>query len=180
MQNVSIARRYARALLEAAGPKADEVLSQLDALVAYYQAHPEAWSIAASPVATRDQRMTVVGTVLRFSTNPNETLVNTLKLLVDRNRFSILPDVARQFRDLVDVRLGRVRGKVTSATPLGEAHVAAIKQSLEKLTQRQVMLEQTVDRSVLGGVVASVGSKTYDGSLRNQLSLLGQHLTATR
>lgn len=93
-------------------------------------------------------------------------LTNLLKLLVDRNRMEVLPQLTRGYRDLVDARIGRVRGKVTSAVGLTAGQLAAVCGSLESLTQRRVLLESTVDASLLGGVVAQVGSRTYDGSLK--------------
>jgi F-type H+-transporting ATPase subunit delta len=103
--------------------------------------------------------------------------VNLLKLMTDRNRFDVLPFLTRQYRDLVDLRVGRVRGQITSARALDEAQVRGIKLSLESMTQRSVVLESSVDASLLGGVVAQVGSKVYDGSLKAQLKDLSQALS---
>ena len=86
-------------------------------------------------------------------------------------------DLARSYRELVDARMGRVRGKVASAVKMGDAQVAALKKQLEALTQRSVVLETSVDASLLGGVVATVGSHQFDGSLRSQLNELGRTLT---
>ena len=74
--------------------------------------------------------------------------------------------------------MGRVRGSVTSAAKLGDAQVEALKKQLEAITQRSVVLDTKVDPSLLGGVVAQVGSHMYDGSLRSQLAELGRTLTA--
>ncbi len=176
MQNVSVARRYARALLDAAGPSADAVLVQLEALVSYFEADHEAWVSVSSPAITRPQRLATLEVMMKAIGGVASTLVNLLKLLTDRNRFEVLPTLARQYRDMVDVSVGRVRGKVTSATKLGDEQLVAIKQSLETISQRNVVLEANVDPSILGGVVAQVGSRTFDGSLRRQLQDLGQQL----
>ena len=52
----------------------------------------------------------------------------------------------------------------------------SIKAQLETLTQRKVLLDAKVDPTILGGVVASVGSRTYDGSLKSQLREMGRQL----
>jgi len=176
MQNVSVARRYARALLDASGPQADAVLVQLDALVAFFEANQDAWVAVSSPAITKPQRLAALEAIFKSVGGVQPTLVNLLKLLTDRNRSAVLPTLARQFRDMVDVSVGRVRGKVTSAIKLPDEQLMAIKQSLEALSQRNVVLETKVDPSILGGVVAQVGSRTFDGSLRRQLQDLGQQL----
>jgi F-type H+-transporting ATPase subunit delta len=67
---------------------------------------------------------------------------------------------------------------VTSAAKLGDTQVAALKQQLEALTHRSVVLETKVDPALIGGVVANVGSYQYDASLRSQLAELGRALSA--
>jgi F-type H+-transporting ATPase subunit delta len=176
MQNVSVARRYARALLDASGDSADQVLSQLDELVRYLHTAPDVLGALSNPALSRSQRMAMTEGLIKAAPGLAPTLANTLRLLTDRNRFSSLPALALQFRELVDLRLGRVRGTVTSATTLGDAQLTAIKVQLETLTQRKVVLETKLDPSLIGGVVATVGSRTYDGSVKNQLREMGRQL----
>ncbi len=179
MSNVPVARRYARALLDAAGTQADQVLEQLEGIVHYLESQPELFSAISSPTMTRTERLGLVETIITHSTEPQSAVANLLRLLNERNRFSALPFIARQFRDLVDLRMGRIRGQVTSATKLGDEQVAAIQKQLETLTQRSIALETKVDPSLIGGVVAQVGSHQYDGSLRSQLAELGRTLMSS-
>ena len=175
MANVSIARRYARAILEAAGASADQVLSELQALVVALEGSAELKDLFSNPAYSRAQRNGVLESILK--SNPVQpALANALRLLNDRNRLYSLADITRIYRDLVDVRMGRVRGKVTSAKPLGADQLKALEDSLQKLTQRDVLLEAKTDPSLLGGVTAQVGSVVYDGSLRNQLDQLAREL----
>jgi len=178
MSNVPVARRYARALLDAAGAEADKVLEQLESLAKYFEAQPAMLETLASPTLSRTQREAIVNALITNAPGMLPVVTNLLKLLNDRNRFGSLPFIARQFRDMVDSRMGRVRGTVTSATKLGDAQVDALKKQLESLTQRNVVLETKVDPSLIGGVVAQVGSKQYDGSLKSQLRELGRTLTS--
>jgi F-type H+-transporting ATPase subunit delta len=178
MSNIPVARRYARALLDAAGTNADVVLDQLEALTTYFEGNKPLFAAMSSPALTREQRTGLTASVIQAVPGLHQTVVNLLKLVTDRNRFGELHTITRQYRDLVDARLGRVRGQVTSATTLGKDQVEAIKQSLEKLTSKQVLLDLKVDKSLIGGVVAQVGSKQYDGSLKSQLHELGQRLSS--
>ncbi len=177
MSNVPVARRYARALLEAAGANADQVLEQLESLIAFFDGHKELFETIASPTLTKTQRMNLVEAIVTNTPGLQPVLANVMRLLTDRNRFGALPFIARQYRDMVDSRMGRVRGRVTSAAKLGDAQVAALKAQLEALTQRSVVLETSVDPSLIGGVVANVGSHQYDGSIRAQLQELGRTLS---
>jgi F-type H+-transporting ATPase subunit delta len=177
MSNVPVARRYARALLDAAGAEADQILTQLESITAFFESHNELFLTLSSPTLTRTQRMGLVEAVIANAPGLSAVLANLLKLLTDRNRFQSLHFIARQFRDMVDSRMGRVRGRVTSAAKLGDPQVAALKKQLEALTQRSVVLETKVDPSLIGGVIANVGSHQYDASLRSQLADLSRTLS---
>jgi len=176
MSNVPVARRYARALLDAAGAEADQVLEQLENLSTYFESQPAIFETISSPALSRAQRLSLVDAIITNSPGIAPVVANLMKLLNDRNRFGSMPFIARQFRDMVDSRMGRVRGTVTSAAKLGDTQVAAIKKQLESITQRSVVLETKVDTALIGGVVAQVGSHLYDGSLRSQLAELGRTL----
>jgi F-type H+-transporting ATPase subunit delta len=176
MVNVSIARRYARALLEAAGASADEVLAQLEQFVEALQSSTELKDIMSNPAYTVSQRRGIVEKLISSAGDVNLSLANALKLLTERGRFGSLPDIARVYRDLVDVRMGRVRGRITSAKRLDPNAVTALTGALEKLTQKKVVLETREDPALIGGATATVGSQTYDGSLRAQLDELKKRL----
>jgi F-type H+-transporting ATPase subunit delta len=176
MVNVSIARRYARALLEASGASADEVLQQLEQFVEALQTSKELTDVVNNPAYTVSQRRAVVEQLISSAGSVNPSLSNALKLLTERGRFGALPDIARVYRDLVDVRMGRVRGRITSAKRLDPNVVSTLTGALEKLTQKKVVLETREDPALIGGATATVGSQTYDGSLRAQLDDLKKRL----
>ncbi|XXF77690.1 ATP synthase F1 subunit delta [Myxococcaceae bacterium GXIMD 01537] len=178
MVNVSIARRYARALLDvsAESGKADAVAEQLASFVDVFQKNAELSDVLLNPAYTREQRTAVVESVMKAIGSIDPALANTLRLLTERNRLPFLPDISRIFRDLADAQAGRVRGHVTSATTLSPEALANVRDALQQLTQRNVVLETRVDPALLGGVSAQVGSLLYDGSVRTQLEQLRREL----
>lgn len=177
MVNVSIARRYARALLDVAGAQADEVLQQLEALTASVQSSSELNDLLSNPAYNREQRAKVMTAVLAAVKVTAPALVKTVSLLNDRNRLGSLQDIARLYRTLVDQRVGRVRGTVTSAVALSDAQLKGLELGLEKVTQRDVVLEAKVDPALLGGLTAQVGGTIYDGSLKSQLQSIQRELS---
>ncbi|TSC27540.1 ATP synthase F1 subunit delta [Corallococcus sp. Z5C101001] len=179
MVNVSIARRYARAILDVAaeGNRTDVVAEQLNAFADVVGKSPELSDVLLNPAYSRAQRSRVVEAVLQsLPVTAEPALANALRLLVDRNRLGYLPDIARLYRDMADARAGRVRGQVTSAVPLTPDAVTRLQQSLQQLTQRNVVLETRVDPALLGGVSAQVGGTLYDGTLRTQLEEMRRQL----
>ena len=178
MVNVSIARRYARALLDVSSEvgRADAVSEQLSSLSGALAHNRELADVLFNPAFSREQRASVVEGLLKALGKVEPVLANSLRLLVDRNRLAYLPDIARLYRDMADAQAGRLRGHVTSATPLSADTLQSLAGTLKTLTQRNVVLEARVDPKVLGGVAAQVGSTLYDGTLRTQLEQLRREL----
>jgi len=180
MRNVSIARRYARALLDVASEAGspDRVLDQLTGLARLVSGHPDLARVLENPALAKAQQRGVVEGLISASGGLDPALANLLRVMVDRGRLPFLRDVARIYRDLADVRAGRVRGKITSAVPMGEDALRKLEQALERILQRDVVLEAQVDRALIGGVAAQVGPVLFDGSLRTQLDDLRRSLMA--
>lgn len=178
MVNVSIARRYARALLDVAAEsnRTDAVADQLSAFVKALEQNRELSDVFLNPAYTRAQRNQVVESLIKMMSNVEPALANTLRLLVDRNRLTYLPDIARVYRDMADARAGRVRGHVTSATKLAPDALEMLRKNLQQITQRDVILESKEDPKLLGGLSAQVGSVLFDGSIRTQLEELRREL----
>ena len=177
MVNVSVARRYARALLEASSPGAVVgIADQLSALAGLLASNPALADVIVNPAYSRAQRHGVVDGLIQLLKVESTVLGNFLRLLVDRNRLAMLPDVARLFRDMADEKAGRVRGTVVSAIPLDPQSIRQLESTLSQVLQKQVVLETRVDREILGGVSTQVGSVLFDGTLRSQLDDLKRAL----
>jgi F-type H+-transporting ATPase subunit delta len=180
MVNVSVARRYARALLEVAAESGDteKASEQLEGFSRAMQESEELSGVLLNPAFTRSQRSAVLEGILTSSGLANAAVGNFLRLLSERNRLSQLPDIARAFHDMADARAGRMRGRVWSAHALPKESLQKLRQALERITQRSIVLDTKVDPSLLGGVAAQVGPVMYDGSLKTQLEELRRTLSS--
>lgn len=172
-----LAKRYARALLETAAETGalEQVAADLDALGPHVAAKEVAAFFAnpGVPGAKKEAALTTVAE--RAAACP--LTVSLLRLLLTRQRLGLLPDIARLFQDLVDDRVGRVRGEVSAAVPLPPATLETLASRLSAATGCRVHLTPRVDPTVLGGLVARVGSTVYDASLRTQLRRMREVLS---
>ena len=173
----SLARRYARALLEIgeASGTTETIGREVDALAALYKASPELAQALASPVVARAQRRAILEEVLARMAVAKTTRAFAL-LLLERERTAYLPAIARELGELGDARMGRVRAEVVSTLNLPPETVDGIRALLARLTGKTVLLEETVDPELIGGVVTRVGDRVYDGSLRTQLERMRERI----
>ena len=173
----SLSRRYARALLGLArdGGTIAQAGEEL-ARAASTFADPALHGVVLNPGIAATARRAIVGRVLeRLALSP--MVANLVRLLADRDRLAVLPNVERSYEALVDRELGRARVAIRSAAPLTDAQRAEIEALARRLTgSRDVIVTVTVDPALIGGVVARIGSTVYDGSVTRQLERMKQKL----
>jgi F-type H+-transporting ATPase subunit delta len=163
------ANRYAAALVDVLHPdKAEEGLQQLQQFAALLKDQPDSRRFLENPALSGDRRRRLlkeVSTAFGF----DRRVSNFISILTERNRLPILDDIIAEYQRLMDKRLGIVRAKVTTARTLDPAQQQEFARKLERITGKQVRMEVAIDPSLIGGVVAQVGSTIYDGSVRQQL-----------
>jgi F-type H+-transporting ATPase subunit delta len=175
----SIARRYAKALLEigVANSSFDALQHELERVAALYAGSAELRTTLENPVFLPSKRKLVLEEIARRLAL-SKTVRNFLLLLLDRGRIAALPAIVREHRALVDEHAGRVRAKVSSAQPLAPGVEARLKAALERRTGKVVIVERVEEPALLGGVVTQIGDLVFDGSVRTQLQTIRQTLVA--
>ncbi len=176
----SLAKRYARALIELAQSpmQRDRYLKDLEGLAAAMQAPLESGTLGKLldaghlSVAKRKGIAAAVGKRVGI----DATVAKFLDLLVERGRAGGMVLIARHYRDLADEAAGRVRATVKSAKPLPADAVTKLTASLSKATGKKVLLEAEVDPELIGGLVTTIGSHTLDRSVRASLARLRTNL----
>ena len=99
-----------------------------------------------------------------------------LLLLARHDHLSLLPGIVEAYEARLMLHLGIEAAEVTSAVPLSPAIQAEIARRLSVATGKDVRVSTRVDASIVGGVVAQVGSLVFDGSVRRQLDRIREQL----
>ncbi len=171
MSETAAAQRYARAIVElAVEAGVDEAVHRdLSSVVqAFAAGGGELGAALSSPVFSADERKAVIGAVLAAEGGHALTR-NFLSLLADRSRLGLLPEILDIVTTLLDARAGRVRVDVRTVEALSPELAAEIKAAFEKSTGKTVLLETRLDPTLLGGLVARLGGRVYDASLKKRL-----------
>ncbi len=176
MREERVARRYARALFNAAvrAQSIEPVNEALQQLLSVLHEQPPLRHLLLNPLIPRERKQQMVQDTIGRSTHP--LLASLLSVLVDKRRERLLTEVAREFGELRDEHLGIVRVQATTAYPLDSQQQEALIRSLERRTSRTVVLDTRVDPSLIGGIVVRIGDTIIDGSVRGQLLRLRQYL----
>ena len=171
------ASRYAKALLDVAIAEADPTAVE-QAIAAVAQAmrdHAELHQAFTNPSVPTHARRGIADALAKRLAAPTPA-ARLLTLLADRDRLALVPDILAAYRALLLDHQRVLKAHVRSAAPLPAATVTALADQLSQATGRTVQIDQTVDPSLIGGVVTTIGSTVYDGSVRTQLSRMHQQL----
>ncbi len=175
----NISKRYARAFFEIAGEekKLEQYYNELHQFSSMMAENKDLGGFLANPIFEQDVKKNVLEKIIGKVTLSPMT-VNFLKLLVDKNRIDVLPDIDTCYRLMMDEALQKTRVTVKTAFPLSADMQQYIMSNLKKLTGREAEVTVEEDKSLLGGIVIGVGDTLYDGSIKNQLNnmrnLLGE------
>jgi F-type H+-transporting ATPase subunit delta len=174
------ANRYARALLDVALRESDpqKIERDLVSFVHAIDASPDLKRAITSPRIPPATRRAVVDAVTK-QIGMQAPAAKLLALLAERGRLEMYRELIAVYQERLLAHHGIVRGTVRAAAPLAPDKVSALERSLSAATGKNVQLETEVDPSLIGGVVARIGSTVYDGSIRTQLQKIRQQLIET-
>jgi F-type H+-transporting ATPase subunit delta len=171
----TIARPYAEALFQSSRADLKGTSGWLDALAAV-AGNAQLLEFAANPKVGDQQVFEVI--VGAVPVTLPETGRNVLRLLIENGRLQALPEIARQFRELVNAQAGAADALVQSAFPLAAAQLGELAPVLEKRFGRKLNLTVQEDPALIGGVRVVVGDEVLDTSVKARLEQMKAALTA--
>jgi len=172
-----LGRRYAKALIGLARQEGALATAGEDLLrAAATFTEPDLRSLVLNPGIGAAARRGIVGQIVeRLALSP--IVGNLIRLLADRDRIDVLPDVGRAYQTLVDRELRRARVSVRSAAALTPAQLAELETLARRLTAAEhVIVSAGVDPDLIGGVTLAAGGTVYDGSVKTQLARLADQM----
>ena len=87
-------------------------------------------------------------------------------------RASQLPEIIDELVGQAATEANKVVAEVRSAVPLDASQIERLTASLNAATGRDVEVRVIVDPTVIGGIIAKVGDRVIDGSVRGRLRKL--------
>jgi len=177
MSNRASASRYAKALLDVmireGNPEQAE--QEVASFADLFERHEDLRKAMLNPAVPVTAKRSVMQQLVA-RVQPSRPVGKLMMLLAERDRLELLPDLLAAYRDRLMDYLQVVRAEVLTAIPLPDDRAAQLQQRLADVTGRRVMMSTKVDPSIIGGVVARIGSTVYDGSVATQLARIKSKL----
>jgi F-type H+-transporting ATPase subunit delta len=168
-----VAERYAQSLFELARDEGslemvERELVQFQSLI---EENADFRRLVESPAFSSDVQLQAIDAIVA-ATGPTPLVGNFLKVVAGNRRLFALPAIVRGFREMAAAHRGEVEAEVVSAHPLTDEQRRDLADALGNYTHKTVTMRESVDPSLLGGLVVRVGSRQVDTSLRTKLSSL--------
>ncbi len=171
MQSGSIAKRYARALVELArdSGRVEGVFKEIENFEEYMRESPQLKAVLVNPLFPAHQRLAVLKDLLKVL-KYSELTGRFLLFVAEKRRMDLFSSILREFRNYYDELNGLVRVTVTTAAPLTPELELRLLEQIEKVVNRKIVLTRIVDPDIIGGIVTRVGGMLIDGSVQTQLA----------
>lgn len=166
-----IAGRYALAVFELAleSNSVDAVGRDFQSLMTMLAESADLSRLVRAPVFAREEQAKGMKALLdQMGADP--LTVRFVMLLCAKRRLFLLPGIIAVYNKLVEREKGEIEAEVTSARPLNDAQVEALKAALKEKLGLDPLLKSHIDPTLLGGLIVQVGSRMIDSSLRAKLN----------
>ncbi|MFG5384740.1 MULTISPECIES: F0F1 ATP synthase subunit delta [unclassified Yoonia] len=171
--STGIANRYATAVFDLAkeGKAIKALESDVAALEAAMNESADLRTLLTSPLYSREEQSAAVAAIAK-KMELSDTTGNVLGLLAAKRRLFILPHLVRVLQDRLAEERGEVTAEVTTAKALTKAQSDKLAKTLKAQVGKSVTIKETVDESIIGGLIVKVGSKMIDTSIASKLNAL--------
>jgi F-type H+-transporting ATPase subunit delta len=169
----SLAGRYASALFDLARDERqiESVSASLNLVKAALAESADFRALTTSPLINRVEAAKAIGpTAEALGVDPLTR--RFLGVLATNGRLAQLDAVIRTFDRLAAEHRGESTAEVTSAFPLNDDQITALKANLKARGGNDVAIDAKVDPSILGGIVVRLGSRMIDASIKTKLNNL--------
>jgi len=179
MQTGGLAKRYAKALLNAASGEGvlERAAGEIRIIAEFCSGKNDLVVSLRSPIVTAPLKKKIISDMLAGKTLPLTTAF--LCLLVEKKRFELLSSVSEALDELIRAREGVARVELADALPVDGPEGEYLKRRLEQFLGLQVELSVKHNPALLCGIQIRVGDQFFDGSGAGKLARIHAFLSAS-
>ncbi len=166
------ARRYSSALYSIAEERGnvDRISNEIERSLELINANRELELFFESPVISKTKKLAAVKDI--FGSYLSELVMTFLNIIIERRRESLVKDIFTDFLNLKKEKQGIVDVYVKTSVELNEQEKENMKKSIEAFTKLKSDMKFGLDKSIIGGFVATISDTVLDASIRRQLDIL--------
>ena len=172
-----IASRYAEALFQIGEEenKTDNLYNELKEVSSLIITNSDLNNVMKSPLVSKTEKIQLIDAL--FAGKVDNDLKNFLKVLIEKGRITSIKAIEATYKGLLNEKNNIIEGYVISAVPMDNEKIKELETELSKKYNKNVTLENKVDKSVLGGALVRLGNTEIDGTIKTRLDGLKNQLS---
>lgn len=170
--NNHLANEYASALFEVAIEKQsiEVVKDNLILLENTLTSEEDSMRFFTHPNISKDNKKEIIK---KTYNNVIDTIVeNTLYIMIDNNRFDLLAEVVQEYYKLYLDYNKVIEVQAISTITLTESQIEELSIKLEKRYKHKITINNTIDKSIIGGILLKVNDEVIDDTVKSKISKL--------
>lgn len=172
-----VSKTYSEAIFNIAleEGRLSDIQNEFEFVVSIMNEYPDFYEILKTPKINATEKKTVLQEA--FGEKISQTLLNFLKIIIDKKRGSDILEIKADFDDRIDRQMGIAKATVESVVPLSDEQLNILKSNLNRITGKEIRISTKINPELLGGMVVKVGDKVIDGSVKFKLEGMLESLT---
>lgn len=175
----AIASQYSKALfnIEVSKGNLEKRLEIMENFLQFLKSNPTLNKFLKSPQISVEEKKAILKNLIQNKTDI--TFLNFLLYLIDKRRFTYLPEITKEFHNKVNESLGIWEAELVTAIPIEESVKEKLRNKLETHYHKKIQFKEKIDKKIIGGALLVVGNQMIDWRIKTRLKKLKESLLAS-
>ena len=176
MINTRASERYAKSLLSISIDEnlVDEVKLDIDLIIKYFDESRDILNLYSSPIIPINNKIKITEKI--FDGKLNKHTLNLLYNLIYRKRDNLIITILEKFKELYNIHMNIEESVISTTFELDNESLDVVKGFANKVTGKKIILQNTIDKNVLGGFNLKIGDKMIDCTVSSKINELRKKL----
>lgn len=167
MNNIK-AKQYSQAIYEIAKENnlEKDYLELSLAIIDVGNHDPNLFNYLGSPDVNHEDKKNLLKEIVE---DKNNYYIHWLFILIDSGRTKYLSDYIKDYINLYNKEHGIVKGYAWTTEPIDQKTINKLQELMSKKVDKEVMIENRIDKTIIGGIKLEVGDNIWDNTIKNKL-----------
>jgi F-type H+-transporting ATPase subunit delta len=172
MQGTRVASRYAKSFIDLSIEQGvlEQAYNDMKSIMAICKSNHDFVTFLKSPIIKTDKKLAVLKEI--FNGKLNKVTDAYIQLITNKKREIYLAEIATEFVNQYKEKKKILTAIVTTANGIDDATRKKVMEIVKGASTSEVVLEEKIDKNIVGGFIIRVGDKQIDASIASKLNSL--------
>jgi F-type H+-transporting ATPase subunit delta len=177
MSEYRIASRYSKSLIDLAVEKnkLEDIKADMELFSKVCEENRDFVLMLNNPILESLRKAAIIKKVFKGKVQEMTSLF--FDIVSRKHRESVLPEMAKVFKQLYNEHKGIITAEVTTTFKLDDSLRSEVIKIVKEISNKEVELNEKVDEALIGGFLIRVGDKQIDETIQSKLNDLRRELT---